>query len=214
LTDDEGSPRCEFRDTGLRSAFGINTTTFKGNIMKTNRKLICAAIAAACCSMTLTANAATTKDEHKAAIAAADAGHKSAKMGCDPLAGNAKDICQAEAKAAHVRMVAKADTGYKSTPKSVFDAQKSIAKADYNVAKERCDDKAGNDKDVCIKEAKAVEVKALADAKAGNKTIEAFADASDSKRDANYKVALEKCDMFSGAAKDTCVKDAKAAYGK
>ena len=54
----------------------------------------------------------------------------------------------------------------------------------------------------------------IADAKAGTKSSEAFADAADTKRDANYKVALEKCDMFSGAAKDTCVKDAKASFGK
>ena len=35
-----------------------------------------------------------------------------------------------------------------------------FAKADatYNVAKEKCDDKAGNAKDVCVQEAKAIEV--------------------------------------------------------
>ena len=44
----------------------------------------------------------------------------------------------------------------------------SIAKAeaDYSVAKEKCDDKAGNAKEVCIKEAKAAEARAKADAKA------------------------------------------------
>jgi hypothetical protein len=35
------------------------------------------------------------------------------------------------------------------------------------VAKEKCDDQAGNARDVCRKEAKAVETKALADAKMG-----------------------------------------------
>jgi hypothetical protein len=34
------------------------------------------------------------------------------------------------------------------------------------VAKEKCDDKAGNEKDVCVKEAKAALVRAKADAKA------------------------------------------------
>ena len=33
-------------------------------------------------------------------------------------------------------------------------------------------------------------------------------------RDAQYKVAVEKCDAMSGAAKDTCVKNAKVRYGK
>lgn len=179
-----------------------------------NRKLICAAIAAACCSMTLTATAAISKDEHKTAIAAADASYKNAKAGCDSLAGNAKDVCKAEAKAEHVRMVAKADAGYKGTPASVFDGRKKIAKADYDVARAKCDALAGNDKDICVKEAKAAEVRVLADAKASNKSIDAFADASDAKRTADYKVAVEKCDTFSGAAKDSCIRDAKAMYGK
>jgi hypothetical protein len=39
------------------------------------------------------------------------------------------------------------------------------AEADYRVAKERCDDQAGNVKDVCLEEAKAAEAAAKADAK-------------------------------------------------
>jgi hypothetical protein len=34
------------------------------------------------------------------------------------------------------------------------------------------------------------------------------------KRDADYKVAIEKCDALAGTAKDTCVSGAKAQYGK
>ena len=76
-----------------------------------------------------------------------------------------------------------------------------------------------------MKEAKAAEVKGKADAKvnkvssetqhqASAKTASARADAAEDKRDAEYKVAIEKCDSFAGAAKDRCVKDAKARYGK
>ena len=36
----------------------------------------------------------------------------------------------------------------------------------YEVAKERCDDLKGNDKDACVKDAKAAEARAKADAKA------------------------------------------------
>ena len=32
--------------------------------------------------------------------------------------------------------------------------------------------------------------------------------------DADYKVAIEKCDAMSGAAKDSCVNAAKAKYRK
>jgi hypothetical protein len=89
------------------------------------------------------------------------------------------------------------------------------------VAKEKCDDLAGNTKDVCIKEAKAARESAKADAKADRKVSdarsnanEARRDAQEDKRDAQYKVAVEKCDSFSGDAKDRCVRDAKTRFGK
>ena len=46
------------------------------------------------------------------------------------------------------------------------------------------------------------------------KTAEARRDATEDKRDADYKVAAEKCDALSGAAKDTCMQNAKMRYGK
>jgi hypothetical protein len=67
---------------------------------------------------------------------------------------------------------------------------------------------------VCVKEAKAIEVAALADAKAGKKIGEAKKDASQDKRDAEYKLAVEKCDAMSGDAKASCVSAAKAKFGK
>jgi hypothetical protein len=39
-------------------------------------------------------------------------------------------------------------------------------------------------------------------------------DASAEKRDANYKVAAEKCDALAGDAKSACIADAKARFGK
>ena len=46
------------------------------------------------------------------------------------------------------------------------------------------------------------------------KTADAKQDAAEDKRDADYKVAVEKCDALAGAAKDACVRDAKARFGK
>jgi hypothetical protein len=39
-----------------------------------------------------------------------------------------------------------------------------------------------------------------------------MADARDTKLDAQYKVAKEKCDALSGDAKDACIRDAKLKY--
>lgn len=89
-----------------------------------------------------------------------------------------------------------------------------MAESSYAVAKERCDDKAGNSKDVCLEEAKAVEVKALADAELHRQIGEARTDAADAIRDADYKVAAEKCDALAGDAKGACVAAAKSQFGK
>ena len=139
--------------------------------------------------------------------------YETAAKACDSLSGNAKDICVAEAKAARTKADVAAEATYKNTPKAREHAINESAEADYKVAKERCDDKGGNEKDVCVKEAKAVMTKAKADAKATKKSTEARADASKDKREADYKVAAEKCDAMSGDAKDGCVKQAKARYG-
>jgi predicted house-cleaning noncanonical NTP pyrophosphatase (MazG superfamily) len=88
------------------------------------------------------------------------------------------------------------------------------AKSAYAVAKEKCDDKAGNDKAVCVKEAKAVETKALADAKMGKEISEAKKDDAQEKLDADYEVAVQKCDALEGDAKASCLAAAKAKFGK
>ena len=86
------------------------------------------------------------------------------------------------------------------------------AKADYKVARAKCKELSGNEKDVCIKEAKAEEKRAMADAKAAKKTTAAHAEANEDKRDADFKVAKEKCDAMKGNAKNTCEKEAEAKY--
>ena len=157
---------------------------------------------------------AVTKDEHRATKDRISAEYKAAKAKCDALSGQPKNLCVAEAKAAEKRAKAKADADYENTPKAREKAAIADAEATYMVAKEQCATKTGNDKDVCVKAAKAAETKAKADAKAARTTSAARADAADTKRDADYKVAREKCDPLTGAAKDKCIADAKAKYGK
>jgi hypothetical protein len=155
-----------------------------------------------------------TKADYKAGKSRINAEYKSEKAACGSMAGNAKDVCVEEAKAKE--KVALAELEFSFTGKSEDRNKVLVAKAktNYAVAKEKCDDKAGNDKDVCVKEAKAVEVKALADAKLGKDIGDARKDAADEKRDADFKVAIEKCDAFAGDAKSTCVASAKSKYGK
>lgn len=166
-----------------------------------------------------------SKASYTQAIKDADAQFKTDKDACTSHSGNAKDICLAEAKGKNSIAKAEADAAYKHTPKARENARVAHAQANYNVAIERCDDLAGNRKDVCVKEAKSELVKGKANAKvdrvtadtskeAATKQAEARKDASADKREAEYKVAIEKCDALAGAAKDTCVSSAKAQYGK
>jgi hypothetical protein len=159
------------------------------------------------------ATAAGDKTAYENAKAAAKSTYEAAGKQCDAMNGNAKDICVAEAKAARVKTEENAEAAYKGTPKARAHAISEIAEANYQVAKERCGERTGNDKNVCIKVAKAELTKAKADAKANRKSVEAHQDAAKDKREADYKVAAEKCDALNGDAKTACVKDAKARYG-
>ncbi len=171
------------------------------------------------------ASSTITKDAYTQTKKAADAQYKVDRQLCAALSGNAKDICMADAKGKNDVARAEAAAAYENTPKMRENARVAHAQASYNINVEKCDDLAGNPKDVCVKEAKASLVKAKADAKvdrvatdanhdAAIKQAEASKEANAEKRDAEYKVAIEKCDVLAGPAKDSCVGNAKVRYGK
>src|SRR5436309_13663483 len=172
--------------------------------------LACASIAVA----GVTGAAPISKDAYNAENKRIEDQYKGDRDECKSMTGNQKDICIETAKGKE--KVAKADNeaAYKDTEKARYDVRIARAEADYAVAKEKCDDRSGNDKDVCVKEAKAAETKARADAKATHVAADTRKDAAEDKRTADYKVAVEKCDSLSGDAKSQCVRDAKARYGK
>ena len=135
-------------------------------------------------------------------------------LACASLTANAKDVCVEEASAKQTVARAELEYGYSGKPADQTKVKVAKAESAYAVAKEKCDDQSGNAKDVCVQEAKAVEVKALADAKMGQQIGEAKVDASEAKRDADYKVAVEKCDAMAGDAKASCLSSAKLSFGK
>jgi hypothetical protein len=176
-------------------------------------------------SKTTLASTPMSKDSYAMAKTNADAQYKIDKDACSSLSGNAKDICVAEAKGKDNVAKAEAGAAFENTPKARETARVAHAQANHNVAIEKCDDLAGNRKDVCVKEAKAELVKGKADAKvdrvavvtrqdAAAKQAGARNEATADKRDAEYKVAIEKCDALAGSAKDACVSNAKIQYGK
>jgi hypothetical protein len=154
-----------------------------------------------------------SKPDYKAGKTRISAEYKADKAACKAHAGNAKDVCEEEAKGKE--KVARAELEFRYTGKTADRNHVAVtqAKAAYEVAKERCDDLSGNAKNLCVTEAKSVEKKALADAKMGQEIGTAKKDAAAEKKEADYKVAHEKCEAYLGDAKASCVADAKAKFG-
>jgi len=177
-----------------------------------------------------------SKDQYKSGKDGIAADYKSAKATCGSLSGNANDICKAEASGKEKVAMAELEADYKPSKDASYKVRVARAEAQYSVARERCDDRAGNVKDVCVKQAEAAAVAAKADAKAWMKTAnanekaaatsaaanskadekgaDARKDAASDKRDADYAVAKEKCGAFAGDAKSNCMNEAKARFGK
>lgn len=153
------------------------------------------------------AEVGTSKDRINAEL-------KADKAACKASTGNAKDVCLEQAKAKE--KVALAELAYARSGKPADATKVAIAKADasYTVALEMCDDLAGDAKALCRAEAQAVHTKAIADTKLVRKVGEARTDAAEQKREADYKVAAEKCESLAGDVKASCLNDAKSRAGK
>lgn len=161
-----------------------------------------------------------SKPDYQAAQEVISQQYKADQSNCSSLAGNAKDVCHQEAKGRE--KIAKAELEQRNLPSDKHAHELRLAKADaaFAVAKEKCDDLAGNPKDVCRKEATSRHVSDKADAKVVEKSAEAKTDAREKitdvrqsadndKRDAAYAVAKEKCDALAGDAKASCHKAAQ-----
>lgn len=161
------------------------------------------------------AQAATiNKPDYDAGKKAISATYKADKAACGTQTANAKDICVEEARAKEKNARAALEYSYTGKPADEIKVRVAQAESAYDVAKERCDDQTGNAKDVCVKQAQAAKVKAVSEAKLVKEVAAAASSATTDIRDADYKVAAEKCDALKGDAKSGCIATAKARFGK
>lgn len=102
----------------------------------------------------------SARHTEKLAMAKGDAAYDTAKEKCDDSSGNAKTVCRADAKAAHVkaneearviRVGAMAGSVKQGMRNSATDDEKE---ADYKAATARCGAMTGAAKDTCTTEAK------------------------------------------------------------
>jgi len=130
--------------------------------MKLKLTIIAAALALGTASFAQAADKADRK-VHNADEERIESEYKAAKEKCDTMQGNQKDICVAEAKAHEKVAKAENDAKHAKDPsKEQAKVQRVKADAEYDVAKQRCQEMKGNEKDVCMKEAQVQRDKARA----------------------------------------------------
>lgn len=154
------------------------------------------------------------QSEYSAAKDVIAAKYKTEKAACTSQRSNAHDVCVQEAKG-HERD-SNALLSYERSG-STRDARKlAVTKADsvFAIAKERCDDLSGSAKTLCRSEAKDKHTNAIVDAKLVKTVSDAATKAIDEKRDADYKLASDKCDVLVGEARVSCSDTAKVRFNK
>lgn len=107
-----------------------------------------------------------TREAYKAAKDGIETQAKADKKACDALKDNAKDICQAEAKAKE--KIAKAELDARNRPGPKVDEKVKLTRAEgaYEVAKEKCEDQKGTAMAACKKDAKVAHDRVKAEVKA------------------------------------------------
>lgn len=168
-------------------------------------RLFIALLAALASGAALNATAAEktdqTRADYNAAKARADADYNASSRRCKDFSGNDRDVCMEKAKANLTKARAEAKAKFEGTGEAKLEAREDIIEAEFEVAKERCDSLAGDAKDVCVAEAKAVYAKEEAALEAREKAMEA-----------DHKVAKERCNTLAGDARKSCLKQANIKF--
>lgn len=123
------------------------------------------AIALCAASAFASAQTTMTKAEYDAAKDRIEMDNKNARKSCDAMKDNAKDVCQAEAKGKEKVEKAELEHKYKATLGNARKLEEVKADTAYDLAKEKCEDQAGDAQKVCKADAKAVHERAVKAAK-------------------------------------------------
>lgn len=100
------------------------------------------------------ADPAMGKEAYEAAQERIEAQAKAQRKACAPLKGNARDVCQVEAKGWEKAAKAQLEAEYQPSPEAEKNAKFARAEADYDIARQRCAALKDRAKDRCLKQAK------------------------------------------------------------
>ncbi len=141
--------------------------------------------------------------KYKAAIARAHEDHMLTLRDCDQYSGDAKALCRTEANVAQSRTVAAAKAENLGTAAALTQAERDNVRADWVLAKEKCNQFGGDTRAECL-------------AKAGAARDAAFKeiDANEAKQEAEWKAAYAQCEELAGTYRSTCFAEARAKFGR
>lgn len=104
---------------------------------------------------------AMSRQAFKAAESKIEAVARSERKACETRKGRAAELCAKEAKAREKIAKAELEADYRPSPDSAQEARNVKANAEYDVAREKCDDLKGAARDRCITAAKSVREAAI-----------------------------------------------------
>lgn len=90
--------------------------------------------------------------------------YQAARAQCSQQSGNPRNLCLVEARATERKAMGKAEARYRNTDVARRDATIESAEVDFEVAKTKCAARAGNERERCIQDAKAQQVRTKAEA--------------------------------------------------
>jgi hypothetical protein len=187
-------------------------------------KPLTAVLLLAACAFAGGADAAPlSKLEYRLDHEKAQAAYKLESNNCRKLQANARDVCKVQARGHFQVAKAEVDARHNRTPKHEDKVKLAKAEAAFRLATEKCEDLHGNAQNVCKLDARATWVAARGEASLSRASVDkglysrqATSERKDVREDnaaALFAAAKERCDALPGAAKATCVGDAKKRFG-
>jgi hypothetical protein len=101
------------------------------------------------------------KEAFKAEERKIEAASRSERKACETRKGRAAELCSKEAKAREKIALAELDAEYRPSPDSWQEARNVKAEAEYDVAREKCDDLKGASRGRCVQAAKSAREAAI-----------------------------------------------------
>ena len=191
-------------------------------------------------AIAFSAGAAPTmsNDQYQSARRVLAAEYDANRRACTSVPGRSIALCKAEAHREFQIANARLEATYTPSRGGSYKARVAIANAEYLVAKRKCDDKPGDVKRLCVKEARAVLIADKAAAYASEDTsiatravnekanaarkamreeeerTEARKDTAAEKRDTDFRIAKEYCRTMPSDGKLACVKEVEKRFGR